>query len=134
MYDSESTLTWGRTVEILRHVHEWGRAELAERADLSPAALSNYISGQRNPPDEARAAIERALGVAGWMEEAQAYIGNLHRAVKQRIEIGESLKKEAAERAAQFEILLRAGVAALATSAQKRSDREDPDDEDEEED
>jgi transcriptional regulator with XRE-family HTH domain len=134
MVDSESAFTWGRTVEILRHVHHWGRAELAERADLSPSALSHYITGLRNPPDEARVAIERALGVAGWMEEAQVYIGSLRRALEQPLETGGSLKQAAVESAAQFEILLRAGVAALAAPAGKRADREDPEEEDEEED
>jgi transcriptional regulator with XRE-family HTH domain len=115
-------------------LRDWRQAELAERAGLSLSALSSYETGQRQPPDEARAATERALGVAGWMDEAQAYLGSLRQAMEQPLAVGGSLKKEAAARAAQFEILLRAGVAKISAPAEKRSDREDPEEEDEEDD
>ncbi len=111
MEPAKSSPSWGKTVELLRRLREWRQDEVAERAGVSLSALSAYETGQREPPDGARAAVERALGVAGWMEEAQTFLGYLRRAMEWPVDLGAALEEEVAERAAQVEILLRAGVA-----------------------
>lgn len=107
-------------MELLRRLREWRQDELAERADVSLSALSAYETGKREPPDEARAAVERALGLTGWMEGAQTYFGYLRRAMEWPVDLGGALEEEAAERAAQVEILLRAGLAALQNPAKSQ--------------
>jgi transcriptional regulator with XRE-family HTH domain len=113
MEDERGSLAWGRTVEILRNLRGWKQGDLAKAAAISTSALSGYETGKLEPPDDLRARVEEALGVAGWADIAQGLLGRLLEAMEGgRVtpEVEGVLKKAATEAAWSTETALRAGL------------------------
>jgi transcriptional regulator with XRE-family HTH domain len=48
--DHEADPPWGEVVMILRVIRDWNRRQLADAAELSPAAISRYEEGTRSAP------------------------------------------------------------------------------------
>jgi transcriptional regulator with XRE-family HTH domain len=53
----------GSTIEILIQENHWTQAKFAELANLTPAAVSQYISGKREPSIKAMLRMCRAFGI-----------------------------------------------------------------------
>ncbi|MGO8994559.1 MAG: helix-turn-helix domain-containing protein [Polyangiaceae bacterium] len=55
--------TLAERIQRLREAKGWSQAQLAEEADMAPAAVSRLVTGERPPRMEHLLALARALGV-----------------------------------------------------------------------
>jgi transcriptional regulator with XRE-family HTH domain len=129
MVDERGSLSWGQTIETVRGMRRWTQARLAREAEVSVSSLSEYERGNLEPPEDAQARIEAALGLGGWIELARAVLGQMLMAAEGGSGAAdlEGVFAEAARTTTtRTELALRAGLERLRQVREKKTQEASP--------